>query len=294
MADLNNLLASLEESEDVQRTDDEEIDLNISDAERQLGVNLPPVQAEVGQQDGTDYEEDRDGERSYGDYDNGVNRPDVDDFDENPESGADAEYEQLKMLWSSELACPELLPHDAETVALHVELLRGQEETIDDLSEQSELSSLAASIYKMEADRVRFILSDLSRTRLAKVENHALHNRELADRMTDEEVHYLQQYGALLERHLQRTVLNHLPKDAWKKLDEPGMIDMPDFNEFVFCRVTETVEIDNDMRGNNEEGEDEEDEYERGIQEHSAGSCLIARYGSVRELILQGKVLLLM
>jgi len=69
---------------------------------------------------------------------------------------------------------------------------------------------------------------------------------------------------------------------------------MPDFNEFVFCRVTETVEIDNDMRGNNEEGEDEEDEYERGIQEHSAGSCLIARYGSVRELILQGKVLLLM
>ena len=112
----------------------------------------------------------------------------------------DPEYEQLKSLWSQELACPELLPADAETVSLHVDLLEGQEETIDHLLERSkehgrrsgeasgELASLMAQITKMDLDRTRYMLVDLARTRMAKIENHALHNKTLVDRMTEEEV----------------------------------------------------------------------------------------------------------
>jgi len=112
------------------------------------------------------------------------------------------EYEQLKGLWTSELQCPELLPHDADTV-LSVEELMKQEEVVENLLQRSkqqrqlasregrasgEMASLAAQITKMDLDRTRFMLVDLARTRMAKIENHALHNRTLLDRLTEDEV----------------------------------------------------------------------------------------------------------
>jgi GINS complex subunit 4 len=106
------------------------------------------------------------------------------------------------------------------------------------------------------------------------------------------QVNYLRQYGELIEKHYRRTVLNHLPKEAWKKLDEPEMIDSPNLEEFVFCRVLEPIQIDvsGDAGDNEEGGEDLIDT----IQEHGAGSCLIVMYKSIREFVLDGKVELLM
>ena len=128
--------------------------------------------------------------------------------DDHANYAPDPDYEQLKSLWTSELASPELMPHDAETVSLHVDVLEGQEETIDELLRRSkqnqqhssrggvggeaglsgEMASLVAQITKMDLDRTRFVLVDLARTRMAKIENHALFNRGLVDRMTEEEV----------------------------------------------------------------------------------------------------------
>jgi hypothetical protein len=133
----------------------------------------------------------------------------VDDDDESRNYNPD--YEQLKALWTSELACPELLPHDAETIVQNINDLAEKEELVDVLHQRSrmhataaagggpssrgeqqgvsgELASLVAQITKMDLDRTRFMLVDLMRTRMAKIENHALHNRTLVDRMTEEEV----------------------------------------------------------------------------------------------------------
>lgn len=107
---------------------------------------------------------------------------------------------------------------------------------------------------------------------------------------------YLRQYGELLEKHYRRTVLNHLPKEAWKKLDEPEMIDSPDLEQFVFCRVVETVQIDvrGELSSLNEDLDNDEDEFGDNIQEHAAGSYLIVMYKQIRDLVLDGKVELLM
>lgn len=79
-----------------------------------------------------------------------------------------------------------------------------------------------------------------------------------------------------------RTVLDHLPQEAWKKLDEPDMVEEPDWDRFVFCRVVaEQVEI-----GTTTMDED--------AAEHTAGSCLIARYGSIQQHVLEGSIQLLM
>ena len=86
-----------------------------------------------------------------------------------------------------------------------MDLLEGQEESIDDLltrsqqgggggnnggntSASGELASLMAQIMKMDLDRTRYMLVDLARVRMAKIENYALHNKTLVGRMTEEEV----------------------------------------------------------------------------------------------------------
>lgn len=63
------------------------------------------------------------------------------------------------------------------------------------------------------------------------------------------------------------------------------MIDSPNMDQFVFCKVLETVEIDNHDPLGDPDNEDEE-----GIQEHKAGSCLIARYSAIQDLVLAGKI----
>eukprot|EP00581_Thalassiosira_minuscula_P017766 CAMPEP_0183722092 /NCGR_PEP_ID=MMETSP0737-20130205/14158_1 /TAXON_ID=385413 /ORGANISM="Thalassiosira miniscula, Strain CCMP1093" /LENGTH=370 /DNA_ID=CAMNT_0025952193 /DNA_START=107 /DNA_END=1220 /DNA_ORIENTATION=+ len=262
-----------------------------------------------------------------------------DDDNDNPNNHQllHPEYERLRALWTSELISPELLPHDEDTVSFTCEELQKQEELIEELlvrskSQQSqnprgrdgtggaggggagggaaagalsgELASLVAQMTKMDLDRTRFMMVDLARTRMAKIENHALYNRTLLDRMTEEETMYLRQYGELLEKHYQRTVLSHLPKEAYKKLDDPEMIDTPDLERFVFCRVLETCQMDVSgkdgaiqvLNADLEEEEEEEEEEFGGenVQEQQAGSYLICMYKTIRELVLDGKVELLM
>lgn len=93
-------------------------------------------------------------------------------------------------------------------------------------------------------------------------------------------------------------MLDHLAKKAWKSLDEPEMIDSPDLEQFVFCRVLESVKID--VRGNPNnlgyadlENDDEDDEFGDTVQDHYPGSYLIVMYKTVRDLVLDGKVELL-
>lgn len=112
----------------------------------------------------------------------------------------------------------------------------------------------------------------------------------------------MQRYGQLIEKHLNRTVLAHLPKEHWRNLDSPEMIERPDINCYVFCRVNEDVIIKqsnvdqkkNDGKVNN----DDNDDVIPGMSpdfahEHKAGSTLIVRYQTIRELVRDGKVTML-
>lgn len=311
MADLDNLLDDINNDDNGSISDDDQ---------QQLPSNYDDDNAEISEQAGVPpalaaaaatrrQMEGNDGFGADDDDDGAQGRDGMDDGDDEDGDGRhfNPDYEQLKALWTSELACPELLPHDAETIEQNVDELAKKEDIIDELLQRSknqrqsreasgELASLVAQITKMDSDRTRFMLVDLARTRMAKIENHALHNRTLVDRMTEEETSYLRQYGELLEKHYRRTVLNHLPKEAWKKLDEPEMIDSPDLEQFVFCRVIETVQIDVTGEPNvlNEDLANDDDDPGDNIQEHAEGSYLIVMYKQIRDLVLEGKVELLM
>mmetsp|Transcript_2120 Transcript_2120/g.3129 ORF Transcript_2120/g.3129 Transcript_2120/m.3129 type:complete len:283 (+) Transcript_2120:86-934(+) len=282
MADLNNLLAELDELQaNVSDSGDNNVDTISAEhdtteeevIEHTVEPEVPPILAAAAQ-----------------------SGPSVPTNNDSLDDGfaPDEDYTRLRSLWVREMLSPELMSYQDDTINMELELLLGQEETIEKYAQQQQQSgkdqhetALLADITKLDAARVKFIVQDLLTSRLNKIEEHALYNREVVDRMSDEEVKYLKSYGELLEKHFKRTVLDHLPKDAWKKLDDPGMIDSPDLNKFVFCRVLhERVEIDNTL-----EGEEKDD---MNIQEHQQGACLIVRYGAIKSLLSEEKVELLM
>ena len=57
---------------------------------------------------------------------------------------------------------------------------------------------------------------------------------------------YLWQYRELLERHYRRMVLDHLPKDAWKRLDEPEISKISSFA--VSLRPSKSTSEENSAR----------------------------------------------
>jgi hypothetical protein len=89
-------------------------------------------------------------------------------------------------------------------------------------------------------------------------------------------------------------VTDNLRKEAWRKLDEPEMIDRPNLDTFVFCKVVgeEGIVVDN-WEGMTISAEEEEEDELRS-QPFDQGAHIFVRYRVVRELVQNGKVELLM
>ena len=95
---------------------------------------------------------------------------------------------------------------------------------------------------------------------------------------------------------MRRSVTDQIPKEAWRKLDEPSMIDRPNLDHYVFCKVIdeEGVVLDNHKSLQIDLSEEYDDEEEDPKCHYDAGSFLFVRYDVVREFISEGKVDLLM
>lgn len=182
MADLNNLLAELDDLQesvaenggnsdnaDEQHENDEEALIDHS-----VEPEVPPILAAVAQ--------------------SGPSEP-ADDDSLDGGFTQDEDYMRLKSLWLQELLSPELMPYQDATIDMELQLLSGQEETMEKYVQQQQENgkdqhriALLADITKLDAARVKFVVQDLLTSRLNKIEEHALYNRELVDRMSDKEV----------------------------------------------------------------------------------------------------------
>lgn len=95
---------------------------------------------------------------------------------------------------------------------------------------------------------------------------------------------------------MKRNVTDHFPKDKWKALNEPDMIDHPDLNSFVFCKVvdSEGVQLDKYKDFPKVDEDSEDGNLDRTLEFRKEGDCLFVRYAIVKDLIYEGKVILLM
>lgn len=230
MADLHNLLGGLKETQNEESTSQEDTE-NVEGEkwEDTRHFHIPPALEEASRRKRLDAVDEEEAEQR--------------DLSSLP-------YVRLKNMWSQELHCPELLPFDEPLFRQVTQILVQAEEQQDQLTCSSEgkeiMDSLFASFLAMDAQRVKFLLCDWLRLRLNKIEAFPLHMRTQTDKMSNSEIEHLKAYGALVEKHLNRTVLDHFPQDVWKKLDEDEMIDEPDLDCHVLIRTKAEVTISND------------------------------------------------
>jgi hypothetical protein len=205
MADLNNLLAELDgNNEDLLSTapavEEEALYDDDGDDDRENAPPVPPALAAAQERKFANGEEHFDDELLK-ELD-----PNTATSSQDQASPQDEDYARLKSLWIQETLSPELLPYNADTVSLEMELLEGQEESIDKLlmsvsNNNNNESQLVAEITKLDAQRTQFILQDWLALRLAKIEDHALYNRQLVHRMSDNEVRNYVSCRRCLLRH---------------------------------------------------------------------------------------------
>lgn len=110
-------------------------------------------------------------------------------------------YSLLHKAWWQECQSPELCPLDHDTVAemiscatASLELLNANEEhgagshAFVPATNNANITALLESIVRIDAERVKFLLADLFKRRLQKIEAHPLHMRTLTERMSEPEV----------------------------------------------------------------------------------------------------------
>jgi GINS complex subunit 4 len=204
-------------------------------------------------------------------YDDGGGADDDDDVfgDEARERNFDACYEpvdsevmRLKRAWVQERLSPEMLPHEGALWASVKEAVETQEDVLERRArdrverggaETDASDKLLDDIMWMEVNRVKYLLREYLRTRLMKIEAHALHcavHGETWDALSEDERRYVTGYVGAVEEH-SKSVLNELP-ESYRDLDKENstgeetaetsnMIPRPNLDGFAFFRIRKDV-----------------------------------------------------
>ena len=108
-----------------------------------------------------------------------------------------------------------------------------------------------ADLYQREINRVTYLLKSYLRARFLKITRHAkyiLTSEEMMSKLSrNERELVVVPYVNLKEAHLKSTFLNDLPVKFQgvqdKNGSDPSMIDSPNLDEYVFCRVLEDIGV---------------------------------------------------
>lgn len=283
MADLYNLLDELEENNDYDNSKQDPRRLTVEtaaterlsddDDDHEYRTGTPQVPAALLDQD--DYDESYPEKANYDHIGKGYDTiNDLDKGDQEENDIPNELYGKLHQCWLQERHCPELLEYDESVVQdLQEQFEQRQEQTDDLVDSQEAVDVLMANLAQQDLDRAKFVLSDWLTNRLHKIESHPFHMREKIASMSQNEIDYLAAYGAMIHHHLEQTVTQSIPP-AWKELDEPEMIDQPDYEGYHFWLVKEAI-------------------VDRDNIEHEAGSCLVAKYLDMKDNMNESRVELL-
>ncbi len=175
-------------------------------------------------------------------------------------------YHTLYQLWSQEKHSPELLPYEDDTIQELRTVLEEQTVSTGDAN----LDALLDSIQTIDRQRLKYLLADLLKTRLSKIERYYQFMEKQQGKMSESEVAFWTDYSALVQSHLETTVTSRFSNDDFKAIDA---VQEPDLEQFVTLKTIEAIEVDD--------------------RAFDADSVLIARYRKVRDFFLSGQVELL-
>lgn len=164
-----------------------------------------------------------------------------------------------------------------------------------------------------ELERIKFVVRSYVRCRLAKIDRYSLYLRQVGEQVDDDgfspldaqlsrdELVYFRRHAEITLKLFNDTILKHLPPDLQAINDTEGafnMVDEPDWAKFVFVKVTGPPDGRLDADHQLTRGQDGEYFYQTTIHELdedidlSIGSIYVLRYNVIKELLADGKVVL--
>ena len=241
--------------------------------------------------DGGDDDDDDDLEpEAYGDGDDEFGGEDEVNLDEAYEP-VDSDVMRLKRAWVQERLAPEILEHQTELVDAVKSAIETQEERIEREQENENRDAsdnIVTNIYWMELNRVKYLLREYLRTRLRKMERHALfifEDETSRAKLSSAELKYLEDYNNAVHEHL-KGVLYELPEHYRSHVvqqigndddddKDQSMKPEPNLDGFVFFRIRE--DVGNFLPGG-AMSEDDAVELKRGL-------ILLAKYSAFKDLL---------
>lgn len=228
------------------------------------------------------------------------------------------DYQALVTHWRNERMCPELLPYPHLLMGRVLQRVQEQMEHIeclsmgflDDGGHQADnlTSKLPLLCMEAELERLKFVIRSFVRCRLAKVDKYGLYLRQLEtikdspvpldELLSSQELVYYEKHSAILLKLLNNTILKHMPLELQAVDDTEGsvnMIEEPQWSKFVFVLVTGGG-YDDPALETNEQGQmcyavsikELNEEVELAV-----GGIYVLRYNVVRDLLREGKVVLI-
>ncbi|KAL8830985.1 MAG: hypothetical protein Q9191_001134 [Dirinaria sp. TL-2023a] len=193
------------------------------------------------------------------------------------------DLQELTRAWVTERSAPEILQWP---VALMDRVLEGIRRQIELVEEQTGTTDPKANfrliIIQTELERFKFLVRSFLRTRMAKIDAHALHyllTSSAMSRLSPSELQYARKHQSLLQQHYQSSFLAQFPSSLQSLDDTNGgisMIETPDADRAVFTRA---------LRDTDEpiyvEGTDTYFEMKR-------GDVFVVRWSAVKTLVEEG------
>jgi len=193
--------------------------------------------------------------------------------------------QMVERAWLNEKFSPEILPHQMDYVDCLLVQIKGMEENLTKLSKNDPKLDL----YKLELERIKFVVTSYLRTRLKKIECFYVSVLEQeADRSEEDaylspaEMRFAQGFNRNADNHFE-TILRHMP-DRYNQLDRNKKIIEPNLNSFVFFKCN--TYIDSVIIRNLLEGQEEEVVLEKGSQH-------LMPYSAVAEFVKKGTIQLI-
>uniref|UniRef100_A0A1I8HBB7 DNA replication complex GINS protein SLD5 n=2 Tax=Macrostomum lignano TaxID=282301 RepID=A0A1I8HBB7_9PLAT len=149
--------------------------------------------------------------------------------------------DELLTAWCNEKLCPDLLPQRDDLVDCVRDQLEGMDRQVR-LPGGRPTKDLAGYLHRLELSRIRYVTTDLLRTRLAKIQSYAEsmtvgpNGGRWAGRLSKPEADFAKTYVTSMHRHFDSLVLNKVPqflRHRPTELEAPR----PNLDAFVFFRV---------------------------------------------------------
>lgn len=190
---------------------------------------------------------------------------------------------KLASIVRTEANAPEILPYEEKLLDGITEAIRNQKEQIESINTTSG-SKFTIEMYKMDLDRVQYMVKKYYRTRVLKIEKQLeaiMSDISYQDCLSYKEKVFAEKLHQLNKTYFEETVhrrLGEIIREEFERVDDFHRHSQPKMDEFVFTRaLRDCPGVDVGGRGNEKE-----------FRDYYKGDIGIVKYLRIEKFLKEG------